>query len=185
MSPDLILFALLALGLLGSGLVMVTARNVIHGVIAMVANFVLTAALYLVLHAPFLFVVQITVYAGAIMVLFLFVVMILGTRDVSLAEPLVGQRVLGAGAVAILGGLLVWASSSSDALPAPPAEAVPPEFGSPAAMGQALFGQWVLPFEVVSVLLLVAVIGAVVIGQHHRELRGVGTGTTESEEGEA
>jgi NADH-quinone oxidoreductase subunit J len=181
---DLILFLLLALGLVGSALVMVTARNVVHGVIAMVANFALTGALYLVLHAPFLFVVQITVYAGAIMVLFLFVVMILGTRDVSLDEPLVGQRFLGVGAVAVLGGLLVWVTSSRNALPAPPAAAVPADFGSPAAMGQALFSQWVLPFEVVSVLLLVAVIGAVVIGQYHRELRGVGTGTPESEEGE-
>ncbi len=126
------------------------------------------AVLYLVLHAGFLFVVQIMVYAGAIMVLFLFVVMILGRRDTSVAEPLVGQRVLGVGALAILGGLLVWSVSSVNGLAGPPVAAVPAEFGSPVQMGEALFRHFTLPFELVGVLILVGVLGAVVLGQFGR-----------------
>jgi uncharacterized MnhB-related membrane protein len=81
MTADLLLFYLLAAGMVLSAALMVASRNVIHAVIAMVANFALTGVLYLLLHAPFLFVVQIT-YAGAIMVLFLFVVMIPAARRV-------------------------------------------------------------------------------------------------------
>jgi NADH-quinone oxidoreductase subunit J len=173
-TTDLVLFYLLAAGLVASALWMVASRNVIHAVIAMVGNFALTGVLYLLLHAPFLFVVQITIYAGAIMVLFLFVVMILGGREASLAEPLVGQRVLGVAAVCILGGLLMWAVGSPTALPRSPAETVPEAFGSPADLGQALFTRGLLPFELVSLLLLAAVLGAVLIGHFRREERGVG-----------
>jgi NADH-quinone oxidoreductase subunit K len=112
-----------------------------------------------------LFVVQITIYAGAVMVLFLFVVMILGRRDVTLAEPLAAQRFLGVTAAATLGGLLVWATSSPNAFPAAPAASVPPDFGSPAELGRLLFSAYVLPFELVSLLLLAAVLGAVLLGQ--------------------
>jgi NADH-quinone oxidoreductase subunit J len=175
MTTDLLLFYLLAAGLILSAVLMVASRNVIHAVIAMVANFALTGILYLLLHAPFLFVVQITVYAGAIMVLFLFVVMILGRRDVTLEEPLSGQRVWGVGAVTLLGGLLVWAVGTTSALPQAPVREVSPEFGSPAQIGTALFRDNVLPFEVVSLLLLAAVLGAVIIGQFRGEERGVGS----------
>lgn len=168
MSLDLALFYLLAIGLLASALLMVAARSVVHAVIAMVANFALTGVLYLILHAPFLFVVQITVYAGAIMVLFLFVVMILGRRDAGLEEPLVGQRLWGIGALAVLGGLLVWAVSSTNGLAMPPIAAVPPDFGSPTQVGEALFRRFALPFELMGLLLLIGVLGAVVLGQFRR-----------------
>jgi NADH-quinone oxidoreductase subunit J len=183
MAAETLLFYGLALGLVISALWMVMAKNVVRAVLAMVVNFALTGVLYLLLHAPFLFVVQITVYAGAIMVLFLFVVMIIGGREVSLEEPLVGQRVLGVGAVAILGGLLVWATSSANMLPMRPVARVPEDFGSPAVLGEALFRDFVLPFEVVGVLLLAAVIGAVVIGQYRGEVRGIGTGVDGGEDG--
>jgi NADH-quinone oxidoreductase subunit J len=175
------LFYVLAAGLLASGLFMILARNVVHAVLAMVVNFAVTGALYLLLHAPFLAIIQITIYAGAIMVLFLFVVMILGKRDVALDEPLAGQRLLGVAGVLLLGFVLVWATATGNALPKPPAATVPDAFGSAQAMGAVLFTQFVLPFEVVSVLLLVAVIGAVVIGRFRGEVRGIGSTEPDTE----
>lgn len=165
------LFYVLAAGALLTALAMVTARNVVHAVLFMVVNFALTAGLYLLLHAPFLAMVQVAVYAGAIMVLFLFAVMLLGRQEAGLDEPLVGHRPLGIGLTALLGCVLVYvvregvpAAGSGGAQDAVPAR-LPPEFGSAQAIGEALFRWHVLSFEVISVLLLVAVLGAVVIAR--------------------
>jgi NADH-quinone oxidoreductase subunit J len=159
-----LLFYLLACGAVVSALGMVTARNVVHAVMFMVVNFSLTGLLYLALHAPFIAVVQVAVYAGAIMVLFLFVVMILGDAEASLGEPIRGQRGVGLVLIAVLGVLLVLASAKGvPAVAVRGAAVVPAAFGSPAAVGAALFRDHLLPFEVVGVLLLVAMVGVIVI----------------------
>ena len=151
---------------------MILAKNVVHSALFMVAHFGLTAVLYLLLSAPFLAAAQLIVYAGAIMVLVLFVVMLLGRQEALLDEPITGQRWLAFAALAVLGVALVRVAAFG--VPAAPdggTAVVPPEFGSPAAMGDALYTQWVLPFEVVSLVLLVAMIGAVVIAHFQRRPR--------------
>ena len=169
MSP--VVFWIVAIFGVASALAVVTARNLVHGALAMVATFALTAVLYLALAAPFIAAVQIIVYAGAIMVLFTFVVMLIGNRDIDLEEPIGGQRPLALAGVLGLGALLAWAGSggvpaatgrdqSLGALPD-----LPGGFGSPAAIGDRLFDAWVLPVEVVSVLLLAAMLGVVVIAR--------------------
>ncbi len=208
MSGELLFFyAAAALAVL-TALGMVAARNMVHGVLMMVGNFLLTAALYLLLHAPFIAAVQLVVYAGAIMVLFLFVVMLLGARDLDLAEPLAGQRFWGLTLAGLLAALLVFVTGEGvpaapsaglaegqlaaaiaadgawltadefEGLPAAQREAADDlrGFGSPQMVGQALYRDpyHLPPFELVSLLLLVAMIGAVVIARFpHRPQEGL------------
>lgn len=189
MDPQLAFFYAIALLMIAAALGMVLARNLVHGVLFMVGNFVLTAVLYLLLHAPFIAAVQLIVYAGAIMVLFLFVVMLLGAQDLSLSEAAGGRRSIGVAAALILASLLAFVAK--EGLPAgssaglaeerlphlavvaprgaqdPQAEAA---FGSPQMVGEALYREpyHLVPFELVSLLLLVAMMGAVVIARFGR-----------------
>jgi NADH-quinone oxidoreductase subunit J len=176
-TAELAVFYLLARGTLGSAVAMVSARNLVHAALFMVANFLLTAGLYVMLHAPFIAAVQLIVYAGAIMVLFLFVVMLLGRQDVTLDEPLGGQRLAGVSLVGLLAALLVFVVV--EGVPAAPGGVAAPaklaaDFGGPAAVADVLFRDLVLPFEIVSLLLLVAMVAAVVIAQFRSEVRGIG-----------
>ena len=180
MNGHLAVFYVLAALSIGSAVAMLTSRSLIHAVLFMVANFALTGGLYLLLQAPFIAVVQVVVYAGAIMVLFLFVVMLLGDLEMSLAEPLAGQRLWGLTFVLVLAALLVY--MVIEGVPAAPPGGVTTAqlpaaggaFGSPQAVGALLYTQYLLPFELVSVLLLVAIIGAVVIARFRSEQRGIG-----------
>ncbi len=202
MTPEALGFYAVAAVMVVAAVGMVAARNVVHGVLLMIVNFVGTTVLYLWLQAPFIAAVQLIVYAGAIMVLFLFVVMLLGARDLSLSEPLAGQRLWGVALAAVLGGLLVFVVvEGAPAAPPggpPPATALPRvapvavgggvdgaaaaaaggadagAFGSPQMIGAALFTDHVLPFEVVSVLLLAAMLGAIVIARFRTPVRGIG-----------
>src|SRR3989441_12915763 len=95
MGADWIVFWIMAPISVLSGVAMVLARNPVHAALLLIVNFFTLAVFFLILGSPFLFVVQIIVYAGAIMVLFLFVIMLLGVaREVSLGEQLKGQRAL-------------------------------------------------------------------------------------------
>lgn len=160
---DPIAFIILAAVALASALGMLLSRNAIHSALYLVLNFSTIAVFFLILNAPFLFVTQITIYAGAIMVLFLFVVMLLGAErlggsgneagkwqlplSVTLAFFLVATFVY----VLVAGGESPGGSSSA-AVDAGPVE-----------IGLALFESYVFPFEVASVLLLVAMVGVVVL----------------------
>ncbi|MEO8083777.1 MAG: NADH-quinone oxidoreductase subunit J [Ardenticatenales bacterium] len=145
---------------------MVLARNMVHSALFMVSHFGLTAILYLLLSAPFLAAAQVIVYAGAIMVLFLFVVMLLGDAESTLSEPIAGHRPASILALLVLGAALVTVASRG--VPAAGGGALPEGFGSPGQVGEALYTRWVLPFEIVSVILLVAMVGAVVIAHFRR-----------------
>lgn len=145
---------------------MVLARNMVHSALFMVSHFGLTAILYLLLDAPFLAAAQVIVYAGAIMVLFLFVVMLLGNEEARLDEPIAGQRPVAVVALLVLGASLVAVAARG--VPAAAGQAVPSGFGSPQQVGEALYTRWVLPFEIVSLILLVAMVGAVVIAHFRR-----------------
>jgi NADH-quinone oxidoreductase subunit J len=166
---------------LGSAIAMVLMRNAVHAALMLVVNFFTIAVLYAVLEAQFLAVIQVIVYAGAIMVLFLFVLMLLG---VARGEPLTG-RIRGQKPVAVTLGVLLFAGlAASTAGPflgeasvcgveaEPGAEGIAceglaavNEEGNVRAVGGPLFTDYVWPFEVMSVLLVIAAIGAIVLGK--------------------
>jgi NADH-quinone oxidoreductase subunit J len=161
-------FYFLAVGLVVTALAVLVSRDLVHAAIAMVAHFGLTAALYVLLVAPFVAAVQLILYAGAIMVLFLFVVMIVGDRQSLPSVPDMGRaRLLAALGLVVLGGVLVavvWAGVP--AAPAGGAAQLPDAFGSPGSLGALLLREHVLELETVSVLLLVAMVGAVALSRH-------------------
>jgi NADH-quinone oxidoreductase subunit J len=152
---------------------MLVTRSVVYAALFLVVNFGCIAVMYLVLDAAFLFAVQIIVYAGAIMVLFLFVIMLLGVdSNVPVRERLLVQRpiafILGAGFVAEL--FLAIRAGVGFATKAPDAFTAN-EGGNTQAVAKVLFGQYFFPFEVTSILLLVAAIAAMVLA--HRRTRAV------------
>jgi NADH-quinone oxidoreductase subunit J len=171
---DLILFWVFAPISVGSAIAMLFQRNAIHAALFLIVNFFTLAVFYLVLGAPFLFAVQIIVYAGAIMVLFLFVIMLLGVdRDESLVERLRGQRplaiVLGLGFVAeIVVAIRAGVGFSSTGVAN--FEGVANRGGNAQALSAVLFRQFFFPFEATSVLLIVAAIAAMVLAQRQRTL---------------
>ncbi|HEX2089019.1 MAG TPA: NADH-quinone oxidoreductase subunit J [Actinomycetota bacterium] len=144
---------------------MVLARNAVHSALFLIVNFFTLAVFFLILGSPFLFVVQIIVYAGAIMVLFLFVLMLLGVaREVPLTERIRGQRLfailLGLGLVAeVVLAVRLGVGFSRGQLP---------DFsraGTVQGLAEVLFNSYFFPFEVTSILLIVAAIGAMLHGR--------------------
>ena len=165
MTVGLIIFLIVGVIAVTAALGLLLSDNAVHAALFLILNFACVALFYLSLNAPFLAMVQITVYAGAIMVLFLFVIMLLGAERVPLTSRLRWQMPLGAllavallatAAFAIVSGGL---SLTPGLLDAETAEA----FGSPFNVGEMLFSSYLFPFELTSVLLLVAMIGAVVL----------------------
>jgi NADH-quinone oxidoreductase subunit J len=167
---DFVLFFITAAIALIGAVAMLVSRNAVHSALFLLMNFGAIAVLFLLLQSPFLFTIQLTVYAGAIMVLFLFVVMLLGAEQVEdTPDRIAWQRplalALGAGllAVAVAGALRVATPA-----PAPGGDAAA-SFGDPAQLGALLFTTYLLPFEITGVILLIAVIGVVVLNQRGRQ----------------
>jgi len=144
----------------------ITRRNPVTAVMSLVATFFCLAAIYASLSAHFLAVIQVLVYAGAIMVLFIFVIMILNREEVApfSFRPL---RVLGvmAGVYLLVKVIDVVAVGLPEAAPG----AAPDGFGTVAAIGDVLFRDFLYPFESISVLLLVAIVGGVVVSRSHQK----------------
>jgi NADH-quinone oxidoreductase subunit J len=164
MSLDLILFLILSLIAVATALGMLLSRNAIYSALFLVLNFVTVAVFYLLLGAPFIAMVQITVYAGAIMVLFLFVIMLLGAESIS--AELKGRDLVLPGALAVV--LAVEATVIFFTRARPIGDVTQPDVSvntmtNLRALGETLFTQYLLPFEVTSILLLVAMIGAIVL----------------------
>jgi NADH-quinone oxidoreductase subunit J len=165
MTLDLILFLVLALLAITTALGMLFSRNAIYSALFLVLNFITVAVFYIFLGAPFIAMAQITVYAGAIMVLFLFVIMLLGAESLPKAEVLPWQRPLAITLAVVLGLeaaylLLTRARPAGDVFQ-PAAEVN--TMDNLRQLGMSLFDQYLLPFEVTSVLLLVAMVGAIVL----------------------
>jgi len=165
---DWIVFWVIApISILAAG-AMVLARNAVHSALFLIVNFFTLALFFLILGSPFLFVVQIIVYAGAIMVLFLFVIMLLGVDSaVPLTERLKGQRwlalLLGAALVVeVFFAVRVGIGFAHEQLPD---LAVVNRGGNTQALARILFNRYFFPFEVTSVLLIVAAIGAMLHGR--------------------
>jgi NADH-quinone oxidoreductase subunit J len=165
MSLDLIFFLILSLISLSTALGMLLSRNAVYSALFLVLNFITVAVFYLLLGAPFIAMAQITVYAGAIMVLFLFVIMLLGAESLPEAEVLPWQKPL-AGVLAV--ALAVEATFIFLTRGRPIGDVAQPDAAvntvtNLRALGETLFTQYLLPFEVTSILLLVAMIGAIVL----------------------
>ena len=175
MSADLIVFWVSAPICVGSAIAMLFEKNAVHAALLLIINFFTIAVFYLVLDAPFLFAVQIIVYAGAIMVLFLFVIMLLGVdRDEELTERLRWQRpaavLMGIGVFAELvfairagvgfstNGVRAFAETANRG-------------GNTQALARSLFRSYFFPFEATSILLIVAAVAAMVLA--HRQRRAI------------
>ncbi|MBN1304858.1 MAG: NADH-quinone oxidoreductase subunit J [Anaerolineales bacterium] len=160
---ELIMFFILAGVGIGTAAGMLLSRSAVYSALFLVLNFGAVAGFYLFLNAPFIAMAQITVYAGAIMVLFLFVIMLLGAEKLTPPEVLPWQRPL----AVVLAGILILEAAYLLFLRTPGlGEIQMPGFGpdtSPAAIGAILFGKYLLPFEITSVLLLTAMVGAIVL----------------------
>ena len=172
MAVDQIVFWVFAPISVGSAIAMLLQRNAVHAALFLVVNFFTIAVFYLVLGASFLFAVQIIVYAGAIMVLFLFVIMLLGVdREESLLERLKGQRVMAVAlGVGIAVELIVAIRAGIGFATKGPAnfdESVN-RGGNAAALARVLFRNYFFPFEATSVLLIVAAIAVVVLASRQR-----------------
>ena len=149
-----------------SAILVVTRRNAVQSAIFLVTALLATAGIFLSLNAEFVFIVQVILYAGGIMVLFVFVIMLVNL-DISLRSVQFNRQKWVAGVLALVLGaqvvFAVWLGSGTLRLP-PRHLAVMPARNTE-AVGQALFSQYILPFEIASVLLLVAMIGAVVMAK--------------------
>lgn len=175
MSASLALFLVLAVVATATALAMVFARNAVHAVLFMVGNFATIAILFLMLEAPFLAAVQVVVYAGAIMVLFLFVVMLMGPTPAPLWEQIPGQRPLALLFGLLLAvGLIAAVNVEEVTGAAGNAAALVERLGQPTALAETLFQNYLLPFEVTSILLLIAMMGAVILAMRDPERERAG-----------
>jgi NADH-quinone oxidoreductase subunit J len=164
MTPDKFLFAFFSVLAVASAVMMVTRRNIVHGAVYLITTLLATAGIFLQLDAEFLFVVQIILYVGGIMVLFVFVIMLVNL-DVSMRLVQFNHQRFVAGTLAlILGGQVFLAFRvGRGVLPHPAQLVLSPR--NTEAVGDALFTHYMLPFEIASILLLVAMIGAVVMAK--------------------
>jgi NADH-quinone oxidoreductase subunit J len=170
---DAIVFYALAAFILGFGVLVVTARNTVHAVLFLVANLVCVAVLYVTLAAEFLAVIQVLVYAGGIVVLYLFVVMLVNLRGMPEAQldPRRQSRLgflVAAALLAEITAIVVYSAARGPVLPpaagaAAAAATAPP--GNTEQVGWLLYTKYLVPFEVASMLLLVAMVGAIMLAR--------------------
>ena len=159
-------FIFLAVLAVAAGLGMVVSRNTVNSALFLVLNMVALAGIYLLLGAQFLAVIQILVYAGAIMVLFLFVIMLLNLEDEESLFNKFRVRYFIAFllAIAVFSQILYSVGGVTDMLPQISPEMA--EVGTVEAVGDVLFSTYMLPFEITAILLTAAVVGALLIAQH-------------------
>jgi len=184
---DWIVFVVAAAAILAGALGVVTSRNPVHAALSLVLTLFGVAVLFVAQQAHFLAVVQVIVYAGAIVVLFLFVIMLLGVDQAENleVEPLAGQRTaaIGVGLAGLAAIVLPIAFGKWQWLSGQPSVVGPAHTGTDPnvnRLARALFTRYLLPFEATSVLLVIAVIGAVVLAR--RPLSSEPQGETVTEE---
>jgi NADH-quinone oxidoreductase subunit J len=167
MTPEVIVFLTLGFVAIAAALGMLMSRNAVYSALFLILNFATVAVFYLVLGAPFIAMTQVTVYAGAIMVLFLFVIMLLGAERLpalttfdwqKVFAVLLGITLIGETAYILFGGTVDLGQIA----------AAPEGYAAPAQLAELLFSDYLLPFEVTSVLLLAAMVGAIAITREKR-----------------
>ena len=158
-----------AVGALGGAIAVIALRNPFYSVLALVVHLVALAGLFLMLHAEFVAAAQVVVYAGAVMVLYVFVAAYVGDIEEPIWEPIPGQRLLAPLlalalfvelSIAILGTALTSLDSEGPL--------IDETFGSPASIGELFLEKFLIAFEVSSLLLLVAAVGAIVLAGRRR-----------------
>ncbi|HXY16304.1 MAG TPA: NADH-quinone oxidoreductase subunit J [Terriglobales bacterium] len=147
-----------------SGVLVITRKNAVHSALALILGLLAQAGLYLMLYAPFVAGVQIILYAGGIMVLFLFVIMLVNIERAQKEEQFNKQWLIGILSAGALGALFVLVYTKGSSL-FPTAMAAPVESNNTQQVGELLYGQYMFAFEIASLLLLVAIIGAVVMAK--------------------
>jgi NADH-quinone oxidoreductase subunit J len=169
MIVNLVMFFGLALVAVASAVGLLLSKNAVYAALNLILNFVTVSIFYVLLAAPFIALLQITVYAGAIMVLFLFVIMLLGAERLSTGFVLPWQRPAAfvLGAILLVEAIYVILFRTA---PAKEAVAASAGFGTPAMIGDLLFNTYLLPFEVISILLLAAMVGAIVLTKKRRQI---------------
>ncbi len=166
MTIEAILFYILSVGAIASAILVVTRRSPVISALYLIVNFFCLAGLYLTLHAQFIAVIQIIVYAGAIMVLFVFVIMLLNLGDErKLIDGLSYKKIVAVGLSAGLLTELIYILGTSWNILPPPNYDRATEIGTVEYIGHQLFTAYLFPFEVTSILLLVAIVGAIVLAK--------------------
>ncbi len=166
MTLEEVFFYFLAAGAIVSALLVITRRNPINSVIFLVLNFFFLAALYLTLKAQFIAIIQILVYAGAIMVLFMFVIMLLNLGDEKrLTDRVTWKQIvaIGLSLAFVMQVLYIVGFGETADMKTMSAKAV--DIGTVENIGMELFSYYVLPIEAISVLLVAAVVGAIVLAK--------------------
>jgi NADH-quinone oxidoreductase subunit J len=160
---QILFFILGAVALVSGGLV-VFQKHPLRSALWLIVNFFAVAGIYLLAHAEFIAAIQVIVYAGAIMVLFLFVIMLLNIRQPEDQPkiPFIGQKMGGIILAGFTGLILIYGVAKAALTTGK--EAVP-GLGNTESIARSLFTDYLLPFEVTSVLLLVAIVGAVVLAK--------------------
>ena len=171
---ELILFYTFAAITLASAILVITQKNVVHSAVFLASTLLSVAGLFLTLHAEFLAGVQVIVYVGGILVLFVFVIML-----ISLERSTVEKQFSRQWMVALIAGLAliaefgygIYKGKDSFVLPTPdPQAAATTLTGNTQVVGTALFTSFLLPFEIASILLLVAIVGAVVLAKRKTQV---------------
>ncbi len=163
-------FILFGLGMLISSILVITRRNVVHAALYLLLTLFCAAALYVMLEAEFLAAIQVLIYAGAIMMLYVFVIMLINVRE-TMAERRWHRQKVAAGVIGVLlaaelgviflKGFLVPSAKTAEAAK----KALTAYGGNTEAFGATLYTQFLFPFEVASLLLLAAMIGAIVLAK--------------------
>src|ERR1700710_2707860 len=167
---EAVLFFLAAIGALGGAIGVVALRNPFYSVLALIVHLFSLAVLFLLLTSAFVAAAQVVVYAGAVMVLYVFVVAYVGGGGESAWEPIPGQRILAPLlALALFVELSIAVLSSALLALGTPGPDVPARFGDPAAIGRLMLEKFLVPFEASSILLLLAAVGAIVLAGRRRE----------------
>ncbi len=160
---DVILFYILAFFAVMGGVLMVSLKNPLSGAFSLILSLCSLAGLFAMLHAEFVFILQVLVYAGAIMVLIIFTIMLLNLKKEEIEEAPVGWlRLLFTAticAAAALGAVQIFSEVQ------PMTVQVGPEFGNMETIGRSMLSSWVYPFEVISLILLVAIVGVVLLAK--------------------
>lgn len=168
-----LIFWIVAIVLVGSALLVVSMRNIVHSALALIVVFAMASGIYLLLNAEFIAIVQILIYAGAVAVLILFALMLTRTSNIQVtSNPNNKQWWLALILCALVGAGIIFATTFSPHAVANQgngAGQLPPNINNVVRIGQLLYSpttySYVLPFEIASLVLLVAIVGAIVIGR--------------------
>ncbi len=170
---ELIFFYIFAFVAVFAAIAVVLVRNVVHSTLFLIINLMQVAAVFILLRSPFLAAVQVFIYVGAVMVLFLFAVLVLGLGNMKFTSRFHSQSIpaiIALGLLFLVSGLLMFSGGGGTLHGKPFTEAALAR--STEVIGKSLYTTYIFPFEVVSLLLLIALIGAVVLVMKDRSKAG-------------